>query len=298
MSDATGSTLLTEGGGTPADQQGQPGATTPPANATPNTDTTQQAQDANDWRAALPEELRGNASLSKYKDVNALASSYVNLERLLGSEKIPLPKDDNDTEGWNRFYAAAGRPEAADKYEIAKPTLPEGVNVPYDEDEEKFWRNLAFENGLSAKQFGKMWETGVKSRMDKAIAWQAESAQAKTKAQDALRREWGDNYDGNLNLAKAAFRQYADPDLAQYLDETGLGNDPRFTKVYYKIGKAMNGATKVQGTAKSAEAPADIQRQIAEYRSKFNAELMDKSHPSHDIHVNHMRKLFEALHPD
>lgn len=292
MSDDTGSTLLTEGGGTPADQQGQPGAASPPANATPNANAT--PQDQNDWRATLPEDLRGNASLSKYKDVGALASSYVNLERLLGSEKVPLPKDENDKDGWDRFYAAAGRPEGADKYDIAKPQVPEGVNVPYDEDEEKFWRNLAFENGLSNRQFKQMWDTGVKSRMDKAISWQQESQQAKAKAVDALKREWGDNFDGNLNVAKAAFMQFADPDLKAYLDETGLGNDPRFTKAYYKIGKAMNGATRIQGQAKTAENTTDLDQQINGYRSKFNAELMDKSHPSHDFHVNQLKRLFEA----
>lgn len=303
MSDTqSGSTLLTEGGGNPADQGGLPqgAAANPnaqPAAGDPSDPRTQDLR-AQDWRTSLPDDLKANPSLSKYKDVGALASSYVNLEKLLGSEKIPLPKSRDDKDGWNRVYASLGRPEAADKYEIEVPTVPDGVNVPYDADEEKFWRNLAWENGLSGDQFKNMWDTGVKSRMDKAISWQTEQAAAKEKAADALRREWGNAYEGNLNIAKAAFRQYADPDLVQYLDETGLGNDPRFTKIYYKIGKAMNGTTRIQGQAKANDASGDLDREIIEYRAKYQAELYDKQHPNHDFHVAKLTRLFQARHGD
>ena len=308
MSDlAPGSSLLTEGGGTPNDDpQQQPaaaaaasanGQAAPNGQAPKTTPTGLRLED-------LPEELRGSKSLARYAredgtlDNAALAKSYVNLETLLGSEKVPLPKGDNDTEGWDRLYASLGRPESPDKYEVKKPVVPADIPLDYDEGEEKFWRELAHKNGLSAKQFGNMWDTGIKARMDKVIAWKQESVGAKAKAEDTLKREWGQNYEANLNVAKAAFRQYADPDFAQYLDETGLGNDPRFTRAYYKIGKAMGGTTRLQGAPKANVTGGDIDQQIMEYRTKFNAELMDGSHPSHDHHVRHLTRLFEARHGD
>lgn len=311
MSDEqSGSSLLTEGGGNPA---GQGNAAAPDATQAAGQDElfgqtqngagqsaqTQTQQNApSDWRAQLPEELRGNPSLGKLSDVNSLAQSYVNLEKLLGSEKVPLPKGDNDTDGWSRLYTTLGRPEAADKYAIDKPTVPDGMDLPYDEGEESFWRKLAFENGLSQKQFKNMWDTGVKSRLDKAISWQQEAGQAREKAADSLKRQWGQNYDGNLAVAKAALNQFANPDYRQWLESSGEGNNPHVVDQWYKVGRAMNGQTRLQGAPNKAVQTGDLDRQIADYRSKFGAELMDSAHPSHKFHVAKLTELFQQRHPD
>ena len=40
-----------------------------------------------------------------------LGRAYTHLEKLLGREKVPVPVDENDEEGWQRWYNAAGRME-------------------------------------------------------------------------------------------------------------------------------------------------------------------------------------------
>ena len=49
---------------------------------------------ANTWQTQhLPEDLRDNDTLSKFKDVGALGNSYLELQKMVGS-RIKLPAED------------------------------------------------------------------------------------------------------------------------------------------------------------------------------------------------------------
>jgi len=66
-------------------------------------------------------ELKGYVSNKGWSDPAELAKGYQNLEKLLGSEKMPMPKGPEDAEGWNRVYDKLGRPESPDGYGIKAP---------------------------------------------------------------------------------------------------------------------------------------------------------------------------------
>ena len=72
----------------------------------------------NDFLNMIPEELRGHPSISPIKDVENLARSYVNAQRLIGADKIPLPANPTE-EDLDRVYSRLGRPESPDNYDIA-----------------------------------------------------------------------------------------------------------------------------------------------------------------------------------
>ena len=52
-----------------------------------------QGGSGNSFMEMIPEELREHPSLSPIKDVGNLARSYVNAQRLIGRDKVPLPKN-------------------------------------------------------------------------------------------------------------------------------------------------------------------------------------------------------------
>ena len=76
-----------------------------------------------DWKASLSEDLRNDPSLSSISDVGSLAKSFVHAQRMVGADKVAIPKDDASPDDWNEYYNRLGRPE---KYEISKPQLAEG----------------------------------------------------------------------------------------------------------------------------------------------------------------------------
>jgi len=103
---------------------------------------------------------------ARYED---LGKGYQNLEKLLGKDRIPVPQADDDEDGWQRWYAASGRPEKADDYEFERPSLPEGL--PYDEETEKSFRTWAHVNGLNKKQARNLYEGYVKAQTERHAAY-------------------------------------------------------------------------------------------------------------------------------
>jgi hypothetical protein len=47
-----------------------------------------------------------------------IVQGYRNLEKLVGNEKVPLPKGEQDAEGWERVFTALGRPTSPDAYKL------------------------------------------------------------------------------------------------------------------------------------------------------------------------------------
>lgn len=221
-----------------------------------------------------------------------LGKGYQNLEKLLGREKVPVPTGDDDEEGWQRWYAATGRPEKPDEYEFQRPDkLPNGLD--YDEDMEKEFRQWAHINGLNKKQAKNFYDGFVKRQVERHSAYHTHQQQAKAQVEGDMRREYGAQYEGKVALAKSALAKYADADYLKYLDETGLGNDPRTIRSWIKIGEEMSGVQKLKGAAVPEAAPADLEKAISEFRGKNEKALFNRSHPDHDRVVKEYNKLFE-----
>ena len=221
-----------------------------------------------------------------------LGKAYQNLEKLLGREKVPVPTADDDEEGWQRWYAASGRPEAPDNYELKRPELP--ADMPYDEELEKSFKTFAHVNGLNKKQAAALYEGYAKTQMDRHVAYSTHQKQAVAQAETALRREYGNQYEQAVGQAKSALAQYADPEYLQFLEQSGQGNDPRVIRAWIKVGKEMSGDTKLKGTVQQTAQPADLDAAISNFRSQHTEALFKKDHPDHDRRVKEYNKLFEA----
>ena len=63
-------------------------------------------------------ELREFIQNKGWNDPGEMAQGYRNLEKLVGGEKVPLPKGDTDNEGWERVYKALGRPAKPEDYQL------------------------------------------------------------------------------------------------------------------------------------------------------------------------------------
>lgn len=281
MSDESGSSLLTGGSAPAAGGNPQP--------VQPNTaeDAVQAVQDG------PPEYLPAKFwdSSTKSPKVEDLGRSYQNLEKLLGREKVPVPVSDDDEEGWQRWYAASGRPEDPGKYEFKRPELPK--DLPYDEDTEKAFRTWAHINGLNKKQATNLYDGYVKTQMERHAHYQTGQKQARAKVESDLRREYGGQFEGTMQGARSAMNQYADPDFRQWLDESGMGNDPRLIRVFARIGKEVGGETKLKGALPQQGNPQDVDRAIADFRERHKEALFKKDHPDHDVRANEYKKLFE-----
>jgi hypothetical protein len=163
--------------------------------------------------------LRDWAANKGFPGLAEAMESHRNLEKLLGSEKLPMPRDDNDREGLERVYKALGKPDDPKAYGLDRL---EGVD-PGFAGEAGGWFQEAGLNPRQAGVLAERWQAFVTGRE----AVEQQRAQVKS-AQDisALQGEWGGAFDANVELARRAARQFgvgeALPALEQALGSRGL----------------------------------------------------------------------------
>lgn len=182
-----------EGGGAPG---GQPGGA--PAGGTPGAGGGQGggAPQLPTW-VGQNQEYQTYAQQKGWDSPEKAVASYRELEKLLGGEKLPLPKDPADKEGWDRVYKALGRPDSPDGY---------GIQVAQGGDAE-----------FAKRAAGKFHELGLPANMAKGLSeWYESEAKAAHEAEETafvqkaeaeftqVKQNWGANYDQNMEITGRA----------------------------------------------------------------------------------------------
>jgi hypothetical protein len=83
-----------------------------------------------DWRSSLPDELKNDATLQNFKDVESLAKTVVHQQKVLGS-RIPIPKTDEER---SELYTKLGRPESGEAYDF---TIPDTMKLHTEKDKDR-----------------------------------------------------------------------------------------------------------------------------------------------------------------
>lgn len=256
------------------------------------------------WRDSLPDDIKASPSLSKFETLEGLAKSYVNLERTLGSEKIPVPKE-GDEEGLKRAYKALGWPEKPDEYGFKAPEqAPEGLN--YDPELDQQLAGIFHKHGLSKAQANAVRQSLIddilaKGALDSVEAGkqaEAQRLQAIQAGEQALKAEWGQAYEQRGKIAGVAINKFLSPETVAALDAAGLANNPTIVKDMYNLGVKLAGEKELIGEGLETASPADLDAQIADFRSKHGAALFDRSHPEHRQRTKELTALFERRFPE
>ncbi len=230
-----------------------------------------------DWTATLPEDARGFVQTKGWKGPADVLGSYQNLEKLLGADKagraIVPPKDDAGPEEWSAFYQKLGRPENADGYKLP---VPDGSNPEFA----KVAAGKFHELGLTAKQ-----AEGLASWWNEYGGGQVQQQQAHFEQQAAideqdLRKEWGQNFEANAELARRARREAGLNEQEGQAIERALGLK-KAAQVFAFLGKQfaeapMKGgegapSSSFGGTPEAAKARITALKQDAEWTAKYLA---------------------------
>jgi len=238
----------------PADGGAPPVPPTPPA---PPADGGQ----GGDWHAAITnEELRNWAQTKGWKSPDAAIASYQQLEKLIGHEKIPVPKGPDDVEGWNRLFKAAGRPDAPDGYGLDKL---EGADPEFA----KGAASVFHEAGLSPQQASKLVEFYSKQSAAAVEAQEQAFAQQSQVEMGELRAEWGPAFEAKTEAARRAARQFGIDGEQLGKIEKAIGSKG-VMDLLSRVGQGLlespahglGGDRKPSGFMSPAEAGAELQR--------------------------------------
>jgi len=267
-------------------------------NAEAGSEPTQTTETSDDnWRSSLSEDLRDNPSFSKFKDVDSLAASYVNLQSHLGRDKIAKPVTDSD---WDDVYEFLGRPESPEKYEIELPEdLPEEIAGQFNDETLSSFKQEAHRLGLNAEQVKSLvaWQAGNMGNQHEA--YKGIIDQSMQQGETSLRQEWGRAYDQNLEFARKAFAEYGGDELAAKMEASGMGNDPDVLRAFANIAKTTMADKDLAGPSggtQMALTPEEARAEAATIMS--HPAYTDKRHPEHNSMVKKVQALFNQAYTD
>ena len=255
----------------------EPTVVTPPAAPAAPSVTTPVTVD---WKAALEDDIRNDPSMGHIPDIQTLAKSYVNAQRMVGADKLVVPSKHATEEEWRNTFVKLGLPANVADYKV---TTPEGSLV--DDDFLKGFSEKSYGLNLLPQQAQGLLDWHEQQVADMVTKSEADSKISSDKEFQGLRDEWGPGFDSKVLLAQSAVKQFGDENLTAYLNESGLGDQPKIIKLFAKIGEAMS-ESKFEGMGPTSGGPE--YSTPAEAEKKFNAMLadpkgayLDKHHPNH-----------------
>lgn len=215
-----------------------------PGTEQPNTAAAPAATvEEREWMKGLTDPtLKASKSLSKFKDIEPLAKSYVELEGRLG-RSITLPAQDASPEEWAKVYERLGRPKSPDEYAINRGKADDVLASTL--------KKALFEMGASSAGADKVFGA-VNQVLEASQRSQAEAYTARMKEADSvLRNEYGPQYDARIADAKKAYDLLFDADTRNDIAASGLAANPRFIKVLAALGPQLRGDSFLQGVGSS-----------------------------------------------
>ena len=240
----------------------------------------------------VEQDIAADPALKPIKDVPSLVKSFVHSQRKMGADKTVLPNKNSTKEEWLQLYQKLGLPSEFDEYSFEKP---EGAS--FDEHFDKSFRERAYENNLLPDQAQAMYEFITNETQGRMSAAQEEQANQAEAALNALKQEWGDAFDRELGVAKLAVKEFGGDDFINYLNESGLGDNPNLIKVFSNIGKQYFKEDTFKTESKPAYglSPQEASEKIKAIQTNYDGPYYNKAHPEHNKIVNEMSKLFEVI---
>ena len=241
------------------------------------------------WKMGLPQELQESPALKVVHDIPSLAKSYINAQKLVGADKIPLPSKHATPEEWRAVQMKLGLPEKKEDYK---------VEAPKDSS-----LGTEFVPQLAAKAH----EIGIlPQHLQALVGWMSDanktaldSLKKNQEIQlkegiEGLQKEWGSAYQEKLSDAQKALSHFADKETIAHLDKTGLSNDIQLVKLFSKVAEILkeDGIVKGNGTGSGGMTPAAAREARNAIMADFNHPYYQKDHPNHKAALAEVTRLF------
>ena len=287
-------TQITEQTASPVETTSTPTETKTETTQQPISSTTTQSNTvAKSWKETISEEFRNDPNIAKFTEIDALAKSYINATRMIGSDKVIVPNQNSNEDHWNEVYDKLGRPQSPDKYKFE---IKSDV-VPFEETSIKQFAENAHKLGLKNKQAQGILEFYKNNVEQSAKQSQIDIETSQAQSQQQLRQEWGRAYDEKLTKAKSIAQANFSKELlnTQLNDGTVLGDNPEIIKGFANIANLLSEDKIISTESESVNQGRDIQTEISKIMDDKSGPYWNKSHPDHSKMVQQMFTLREML---
>ncbi len=240
------------------------------------------------WREAIPQELRDDPAFKVVTDIPNLAKMYVHGQRQIGSDKIIVPGKSATDEDWNQIYRKLGVPEKLEEYQLDKPK-----DTKYTEGELKSFKEQVHKLGIQPRQAAGLLNWLESKNVE--VMTQLENTKKSEREANvaAIRTQFGAAYDKEIAGVQAVFREFGDPEAKAFLESSGLTDNPHLVRVFAKVSKLL-GEDKIRqggGGEGSIFSPDAAQKEINKILGDAKGAYYDKNHADHNRMVQEMQRL-------
>lgn len=283
------------GGGDPLfDSGGAPPAAKPPGGEPPAPAAKEPLKLPDNWKEAVPEDVRTLPFMEKYGDVAALAKGYAHLEKMIGADKIAVPQKGAKLADMKEVFEKLGLPSETD-YKL------EGIDTKkVDETFLKAYTKTAHELNILPEQAKGLIDWFTKEN-EAAYTAQTQAAQAAIdKNLKAFKEELGDAYPEEIAKAKAALQTLSKEDR-DFFQAQGLGKSVPVLKLLAKFGATL-GEGAIRGAGGRGDpsilSPGQAQEKIKEITSNVKHPYFDSAHVDHAKAKKEMHSLYSMAYPN
>ena len=252
---------------------------------------------AADWRTDLDPSIKDHAVLQKYNTKNDAIKALVDVQPLIGLEKLPIPPKDASPETRDKFlsdvYDRLGRPKEAKDYKITDVKLPEGVKAdPVFMDELKA---TAHKLGLLPHQVDGLYSWYMNTAGTRQKAATEASTKAREDSEASFRSEYGAAYDAKIAKAQSLLNKFGGDDVKQLLDK-GLGNDPAVVRFMSKIADSISEDSFAKGGGESTMTPKEAEAELSKVRAQLIG--MERNNPEYKLLLERRNDLMAMASPE
>ena len=226
-----------------------------------------------DWHLSedMSEDVRGSKSLAVIKNLNDLAKRTVHAEKMIGKNKIAVPKAGADQTEWDAFQAAVAQanpalkvPDTAADYKF---DIPDGMESVITDERLTASKELAKAVGVTQAQFEQFMAADLaqaKAAQDAAVVEQGRVDDAN---ELALKKEWGEAYPERQHIVKRLIAEAFGTDSTahmEFLEE--FGGNPAFVRFAAVIGSRMVESNALVASLTNST-PTEALKHIADLRA-------------------------------
>lgn len=273
--------------GTPPATPPTPPPATPPSPATPPPD----------WRSGLPVEIKDHPCLSSFKDPLEAAKAYVNVQKLIGVDKIPMPPKDAKPEVREKFLNdiadRLGRPKEAKDYQITQVKLPDGSSIPVEPQEIDAFKAEAHKLGLLPHQVDGIYRFHIANLGARIKQFGEAQETSKAAAEERLRQDFGAAYEAKIHGASALLKRFAGADFEAIAND--FGRRPDVIRFLANVAGAVSEDALHRTDVEGVMTPKEAQSELAKVTD--NLMKMQKSHPEYKDLVKRRTELYQMAYP-
>ena len=277
----------------------QPAQSEQPTDVVQNTEATAEVKETAltteqptvNFKDSIPQEYREEKSLENINSMEDLLKGYVHAQKLVGSNKIPVPNKHATEEDWNDVFKKLGAPDNPEDY---KYNLKD---VEMDQNQVSEFNKTAHQLGLLPKQAEGLIKFYNEMNGNIAATQEEQAAQAQLNTETELKKEYGPQFAKRLDQAKKLAVSTLGQEFLEntYLkDGSRLGDNLSVIKAFSNMADKLSEDEIIKGDGTGYMTAKEIEKEIDDLTQE-GSPYWNKTHPNHQQNIQEVLKLREML---